>query len=110
LLKSIENLSSGNFRKSHPSKEFAFADLVSLVTVLDVFRNSIHSVSGWYSEESKIRDSKILLRMLINRFFSSLHKLSDSEQSIKEIIQLVLELREEESLVSDCFVELEGKL
>lgn len=110
LVSSLSEISNTNYYKKNQSKEFALADLLTLIFVLDSYRDAINRDTGWYLRDDKIRDSKLSLVFLIGKFYPSLQKLSSGSTSIQKICKLVSELGDCEDMVEATYQFLEGKV
>jgi alkylation response protein AidB-like acyl-CoA dehydrogenase len=97
---SIKNLEKNTQKKNNQPIEFAFADLVTAYSVLQVSCYDLAIEHGHYCFEQKCNDFRLLTQLLLHRYLPSFKVLSLIEgQNIKKLIQLFLDLPDPEIFV-----------
>ncbi len=113
LLEVFQEVSA--YKKSNPQTsqcfDFAFADLICIISFLDRYRVVILEESSWYETRNKILDSFLCMDFLMERYFSSLFKLSEVSKKVGELFANHLHNPEpkmtREKKVELCFQNLE---
>lgn len=103
LLEGLKEVSESPARKQNQAMEFAFADLLVCISVMDSFLSQVDRDTNWYERDSKIRDSVLLLSYLTERYFPSLRKLSGVSRSIRLFLEKSLEDGNRFDEVESCF-------
>ncbi|WCL50234.1 acyl-CoA dehydrogenase family protein [Leptospira sp. GIMC2001] len=120
-IKAILDWKDGPHKQKSQAIEFAFADFIIILLVIDRFIKSL-TVSmdqidisnqsepkvqklkaNWYTTVDQMRDLGILMEILIEKYFHSLRLLASSSDFIKAILRNTNQITDWEKQIGDCY-------
>jgi acyl-CoA dehydrogenase len=100
MAKAIINLEKNTQKKNNQPLEFAFADLVTVYSILQVSLYDLVIQHGHYGFDQKCNDFRLLTQFLLHRYLPALKTLSVlDEQNISRVLKLYLGLPDQVAFV-----------